>query len=110
MVSEIHAGFSSKKRKSFDTVPGTYRYLKLRCQKLMDVIGLSRKNCNIRYISKTYTCIYHDIETFRCDDGEGNENVKTKNRLDKKNNNFTRATHFFVHFYDVAARLRRENA
>ena len=49
-------------------------------------------------------------KTFRCDDGEGNENVKTKNMFDKKNNNFTRATHFFVHFYDVAARLRRENA
>ena len=49
-------------------------------------------------------------KTFRCDDGESNENVKTKNRLDKKNNNFTRATHFFVHFYAVAARLRRENA
>ena len=50
------------------------------------------------------------METFRCDDGEGNENVKTKNRLDKKNNNFAGATLFFVHFYDVAARLRRENA
>ena len=49
-------------------------------------------------------------KTFRCDDGEGNENVKTKNRLDKKSNNFARATHLFVHFYDVAARLRRENA
>ena len=31
-------------------------------------------------------------KTFRCDDGEGNENVKTKNMFDKKNNNFTRAT------------------
>ena len=102
--------FQAKKRKSFDTVSGTYRYLKLLCQKLMDIIGLSRKNCNIRYISKTYPCIYHDIKTFRFDDGEGNENVKTKNRLDKKNNNFSRATHFFVHFYDVAARLRRKNA
>ena len=45
-------------------MPGTYRYLKLLCQKLMDVIGLSRKNCKIRYISKTYPCIYRDIETF----------------------------------------------
>ena len=76
-------------------MPGTYRYLKVLCQKLMDVIGLSRKNCNIRYISKTYTCIHHDIETLRSYDGEGNENVKTKNRFDKKNNNFARTAHFF---------------
>ena len=30
--------------------------------------------------------------------------------LDKKNNNFARASRFFVHFFDVTARLRRENA
>ena len=79
-------------------MPGTYRYLNLLCQKLMEVIGLSRKNCNIRYISETYTCIHHDIETLRSDDGEGNKNVKTKNMFDKKNNNFARTTHVFVHF------------
>ena len=91
-------------------MPGTYRYLNLLCQKLMEVIGLSRKNCNIRYISKTYTCIHNDIETLRSDDGEGNKNVKTKNMFDKKNNNFARTTHVFVHFSVVAARLRHENA
>ena len=40
------------------------------------------------------------------DDGDSNENGEKTNR---KNNNFTRATHF-VHFFTVAARLRRENA
>ena len=28
----------------------------------------------------------------------------------KQNNNFARASHFFVHFFAVFARLRRENA
>ena len=28
----------------------------------------------------------------------------------KKNNNFARASRFFVHFFAVAARLRRESA
>ena len=32
------------------------------------------------------------------------------NRFDKQNNNFARASRFFVHFFAVTARLRRENA
>ena len=32
------------------------------------------------------------------------------NRFNKENNNFERASHFFVHVFDVFARLRRENA
>ena len=32
------------------------------------------------------------------------------NRFNKENNNFARVSHFFVHFFDVFARLRRENA
>ena len=32
------------------------------------------------------------------------------NRLNKQNNNFPRASHLFVHFFPVFARLRRENA
>ena len=32
------------------------------------------------------------------------------NRFNKENNNFARASRFFVHFFDVFARLRRENA
>ena len=32
------------------------------------------------------------------------------NRLNKQNNNFARASRFFVHFFTVTARLRRKNA
>ena len=31
------------------------------------------------------------------------------NKFNKENNNFARASRFFVHFFDVFARLRREN-
>ena len=41
---------------------------------------------------------------------DGNENVKNHNRFSRQNNNFTRASHFFVHFFAVFARLRREIA
>ena len=41
-------------------------------------------------------------------DGDGNENDKKAIGLDKQSNNFARASHFFVHFSAVAARLQRE--
>ena len=44
------------------------------------------------------------------DDGDGNENGKKAIALDWQNNNFTRASRFFVHFFAVAARLQRESA
>ena len=44
------------------------------------------------------------IRSLRNNDGDGNENGK------KQNNNFARASRFFVHFFAVVARLRRENA
>ena len=43
-------------------------------------------------------------------DGDVNENGKKAMGLDYQNNNFARASRFFVHFFAVAARLRRENA
>ena len=43
-------------------------------------------------------------------DGDVNENGKKAIGLDEQNNNFARASRFFVHFLAVAARLRRENA
>ena len=56
--------------------------------------------------------------TFRCDDGEGNENFKKNSRFDQQNNNFARAAHvsYFnlssMHDYNVTfvtfARLRRD--
>ena len=40
------------------------------------------------------------------DDGDGNENGKKAKGLDKENNNFARASRFFVYFLAVVARLR----
>ena len=45
------------------------------------------------------------------DDDDVNENGKNTIGLDwPKNNNFARASSFFVHFFAVVARLRRESA
>ena len=44
------------------------------------------------------------------DDVDGNENGKKAIGLDWQNNNFARASRFFVHFFAVSARLRRETA
>ena len=44
------------------------------------------------------------------DDADGNENGKKAIGLDWQNNNFARASPFFVHFFAVVARLQRENA
>ena len=44
------------------------------------------------------------------DDGDVNENGKKAIGLDWQNNNFARASRFFVHFFAVTAPLRRENA
>ena len=41
------------------------------------------------------------------DDGDGNENGKNAIGLDWKNNKSARASHLFVHFYAVTARLHR---
>ena len=41
---------------------------------------------------------------------DGNENVKNNDRFSRQNNNFARASHFFVHLFAVFARLRREIA
>ena len=44
------------------------------------------------------------------DDGGGKENGKKAIGLDWQNNNFARAARFFVHFFAVTARLRRETS
>ena len=44
------------------------------------------------------------------DDGDVNENSKKAIGLDWQNNNFARASPFFVLFFAVVARLRRETA
>ena len=35
---------------------------------------------------------------------DGNEDVKKHNSCNKQNKNFTRAAHYFVHFFGVFAR------
>jgi len=45
------------------------------------------------------------LESLRNDDGDGNENGKKAMGLDKQNNNFARASRFFVHLSAVVARL-----
>ena len=43
-------------------------------------------------------------------DGDGNENGKKAIGLEKRNNNFARASRFLVHFFAVVAWLQRESA
>ena len=42
------------------------------------------------------------------EDGDVDENAKKAIGLDWQNNNFARASRFFVHFFAVTARLRRQ--
>ena len=44
------------------------------------------------------------------DNGDVNENGKKAIGLDWQNNNFAPTSRFFVHFFAITARLRRENA
>ena len=48
--------------------------------------------------------------SFGNDDRDGNEKAEKCDRFNPQNNNFARASHFFVHFFVGTARLRRENA
>ena len=41
---------------------------------------------------------------------DGNEHVKNSNRFNRQNNSYARASHIFVHFFAVFARLRHEIA
>ena len=50
------------------------------------------------------------IGRLRNDDDDSNENGTKEIGLDKENNNFARATRFFVHFFAAIARLQRETA
>ena len=50
------------------------------------------------------------LVSLRNHDGDGNEYSKKAKDLDKQNNNFARASSFFVHFSAVVARLQRETA
>ena len=58
--------------------------------------GVGMKNCQ-RLVSGSLRNDYDD----------GNENGKKAIGLDKQNNNFARASRFFVHFSVVVARVQR---
>ena len=53
---------------------------------------------------------YWRLESLSNDDGDGNENGKKAIGLDWQNNNFARASRFFVHFLAVVAQFQRESA
>ena len=46
------------------------------------------------------------LGSFGNEDGDGNEDVKKAIGLFTQNNNFARATRFFVHLFTLLARLR----
>ena len=58
----------------------------------------------------TLPAVALSIRELMHDDGDGNGNGKKATALDKENNNFARASHFFAHFFAVVSRLRRETA
>ena len=56
------------------------------------------------------TVSYTILGSLSNDDGAATRTAK-KNRFIKQNNNFARAAHFFfVHFFAITPRIRRENA
>ena len=61
-----------------------------------------------RLIGPSYR--YLLLESLSNDDGDGNENSKKAIGLDWQNNNFARASRFYVHFSAVIARLQRARA
>ena len=64
-------------------------------------------NAHVQQLTVSFENLTGDFTIWRCD---GNENVKNQIRFSRQNNNFTRASHFFVQFFTVYARLRREIA
>ena len=61
-------------------------------------------------VAQKRRCLNFLLGTLRSNDADGYENVKKNQRFNKQNNNFERGSRFFVHFFPVFARLRRENA
>ena len=59
---------------------------------------------------KVATIAVNIIRSLGNDDGDGNKNgQKAIGLLRTENNNFARASLFFVHFFVVAVRLQRES-
>ena len=71
----------------------------------------ARALTNISYTDKIWNQVAArvSIGSFSNDNGDDKQDVK-KAWFIMQNNNFARALRFFVHFFTVLARLRRENA
>ena len=82
--------------------------------KLWDVSGYSEKrNIQEAYLPKTSISgqiVSEILGTLRSDDGDGNGNVTRAIGLLTKTTTLHVHLAFFVHFFAVTARLRRENA
>ena len=48
------------------------------------------------------------VKSLSNDNGDVNKNGKRRSRFNKQNNNFARASCYFVHLFTVAARLQRK--
>ena len=60
---------------------------------------------------KAHVCrLLYIVGNLRSNDVDGNKNVKKTIGLISPNNNFARASRFFVHFFPDFARPQRENA
>ena len=64
----------------------------------------SEKNRDMLFIGNVFLVtslrVVSLVGSLRNDDDEGNENGKKATGLDKQNNNFARASRFFVHFWE----------
>ena len=58
----------------------------------------------------TFDHVNDSLGSLSNDDDDGDKNGKETIGLDWQNNNSARASRFFVHFFAVVARLRRETA
>ena len=61
-------------------------------------------------LTQSVSGVIHILGSLSNDDGDVKENGKKAIASDWQNNSFARASHLFVHFFAVAARLRREIA
>ena len=61
-------------------------------------------------LTQSVSSVIQILGSLSNDDGDVKENGKKAISLDWQNNDFARASHLFVHFFVVTARLRRENA
>ena len=81
------------------------RVIEISMQQLLGRIDILQTRVPLKYCSR---CLLKG--SLRNDDGDSKENGKRAIDLDKQNNNFARASRFFVHFSVVVARLQRETA